>query len=122
MKSVTRFAILFGASLAVGASLGVAPAQAAGSAAASSSAVQVQQRHNDDDDRDVIGYYRTLRMCERIGWWGERRDRWEDYDCDRVRWGENRGLWRLEVERDDRDWHHDDDDDDDRHHGRPWRD
>jgi hypothetical protein len=113
MKSVTRFAVLLSAGLAVGASMGVAPAMAS---SATPTAVQVQQpRDRHDDDDEVEGYYRSERICERVGRFGERRDRWEDYDCERVRRGENRGLWRLEVER--RDWW----DDDDRDHDRPWR-
>jgi hypothetical protein len=113
MKSVTRFAVLLGAGLAVGASMGVAPAMAS---SATPTAVQVQQPRDRHDDDEVEGYYRSLRVCERIGRMGERRDRWEDYDCERVRWGENRGLWRLEVER--RDWW--DDDDRDHDDDRPW--
>ncbi len=115
MKSVTRFAVMLSAGLAMGASLGVAPAAASSTAP---SPVRVQQPWDRHDDDDVEGYYRSLRVCERIGRMGERRDRWEDYDCEFVRRGENRGLWRLEVERGDW-WDHDDDDDDD-HHG-PWR-
>lgn len=120
MKNVTRYVMVLGAGLAVTATLGVAPAQAAGSVAPAPA--MVQPRDHDDDDDDVVGHYRTRRVCELVGRIGERRDRWEDYDCDRVRRGEDRGLWRLTVER-DHDWWDDDDrdhDDDrrDRHRGR----
>jgi hypothetical protein len=114
MKSVTRFAVMLSAGVAIGASLGVAPAMAS---SAAPSAVQVEQPRDRWDDDEVEGYYRSLRVCERLGRLGERRDRWEDYDCKLVRWGENRGLWRLEVERGDW-WDRDDDDDD---HDGPWR-
>lgn len=53
----------------------------------------------------MVGYHDTLRRCERAGHIGEWRDRWDDYDCYRVRWGIHRGA--LEV-----DYGHDRDDDD----------
>jgi hypothetical protein len=119
MKISTRFLMVVGAGLMAGTALG-APAQAAESPRVQPAQPAVTTPHwDDDDDEDVVGYFRTLRACERVGRIGEWRDRWEDYDCNRVRWGFRRGFWELEVER-DRDWghhrpgHHDHDDDDDR--------
>jgi hypothetical protein len=82
--------------------VGASPAQAADSTAQattqkSPTAARVGWRND-----DVVGYFRTLRTCERIGRIGEFRDRWEDYDCSRVRFGFNRGAWVLEVS--DNDW------------------
>ncbi|MEV0896181.1 hypothetical protein [Actinoplanes sp. NPDC049802] len=53
---------------------------------------------------EVVGYFRSLRGCERVGWIGERRGYWDDYDCDLVRVGYRRGVWALEVDRDHWNW------------------
>jgi hypothetical protein len=60
-------------------------------------AAQTQARWDDD----VVGYFDSRRRCERVGRFGEWRDRWEDYDCRRVYWGIHRGAWALEVDYDD---------------------
>jgi hypothetical protein len=62
--------------------------------------VKVQQHRGNDW---IAGYYRTARACERAGWVGERFNKWDDYDCERVRFGFRRGMWALEVEK-DRNW------------------
>jgi len=88
-----------------GATIGATPAMAAdgaGQATTKPSTVKVQKHFGDDE---IVGYFRTRRACERAGYIGERFNRWEDHDCERVRWGFRRGMWALEVER-DRDWHH----------------
>jgi hypothetical protein len=88
--------------------MGVGPAQAADSTpqpavkASAAQAGQVQQHRDRDRDR-VVGYYRSLRACTLAGRIGERFDRWEDFDCDFVRFGFRRGMWALEVQR-DRTW------------------
>ena len=123
MKAATRILTLVGLSLMTGASIGAGPAQAATSAdqaPARPATASAQERPWDDDE--VAGYFRTRWACERAGRVGEWRDRWDDYDCERVRFGFRHGFWVLEVER-DRDWrdrdHHDwDDDDRDGHHYR----
>lgn len=100
MNRATRMLTLLGMGLMAGATVGAAPALAADTPAPSAgkpSTVQVQKHWDNDRDR-VVGYYRTLRACERAGWIGERFNKWEDSDCERVRFGFRRGLWALEVE------------------------
>ncbi len=107
MNRIVQGIAFAGAGLAAGVAMGVGPAQAATTTAHSSiqaTTTQAQPRWNDDD---VVGYYGTLRRCERVGRIGEWRGRWDDYDCYRVRWGHHRGAWALEV-----DYGHDWDDDD----------
>jgi hypothetical protein len=105
MKAATRILTLVGLSLVTGVAIGAGPAQASTSASTQQGSTQTQMRPWDDDD-DVEGYFDERRDCERAGRWGERRDRWDDYDCDFVRHGRHRGDWKLTVDRDDDD--HDD--------------
>lgn len=98
MNRVAKMFAFVGVGLAAGVAMGAGPAQATptiGHTAAQGTAAQVQAHWNDDD---VVGYFGTLRRCERVGRIGEWRDRWDDYDCYRVRWGIHRGAWALEVE------------------------
>ncbi|MBL7261114.1 hypothetical protein [Paractinoplanes lichenicola] len=100
MNRVTRLLAIAGLGLGTVA-VGAVPAQAAtGSAqgAGQSSSAQTQSRWGNDE---VVGYFRSLRECERVGRIGEFRDRWDDYDCDRVGGGWGRGAWVLTVEEDD---------------------
>ncbi|MBU2670324.1 hypothetical protein KOI35_43165 [Actinoplanes bogorensis] len=85
-----------GAAVAVGAGPAQA-ATAAGSAQGTTSSVSTQARGYWDDD-EVVGYFQSRRECERVGRIGEWRDRWDDYDCDRVRGGWGRGAWVLTVD------------------------
>ncbi|XVU20809.1 hypothetical protein ACQPZJ_26435 [Actinoplanes sp. CA-054009] len=101
MKAATRILTLVGLSLVTGVTIGAGPAQAATAASSSQGTTQTQVRPWDDDDDDVAGYYDSRRDCERAGWRGERRDWWEDFDCDRVWRGPHRGDWKLTVDRDD---------------------
>ncbi len=104
MNKAMRMLTLVGMGLMAGATIGATPAMAADGtgqgAAAKKPVVQVQQHRGNDW---VAGYYRTARACERAGWVGERFNKWDDYDCERVRFGFRRGLWALEVEN-DRNW------------------
>lgn len=102
MNKTMRVLTMAGMGILAGLTIGAGPAQASdagtGSAAkaAPSKAAHVQQFHGRDR---VVGYYRSLRACERAGRIGELRDRWDDYDCDYVRYGFRRGVWALEVSR-----------------------
>ena len=108
MHRIARRIAFAGVGLAAGVAMGVGPAQATtGTGQAGMQATTTQVQTGWDDDDDVVGYYGTLRRCERAGRIGEWRDRWDDYDCYRVRWGHHRGAWALEV-----DYGHDWDDDD----------
>jgi hypothetical protein len=111
MTKAIRLLTMAGMGLMASVAIGAGPAQATDSGAqsavksAAGQATQVEQdrwRHRDRDR--VVGYYRSLRACEFAGRIGERFDRWEDYDCDYVRFGFRRGAWALEVEQ-DRNWH-----------------
>jgi hypothetical protein len=107
MHRVAQKFAFAGLGLAAGVAMGVGPAQAATTTGQASARATTTQAQGTWDDGDVVGYYSTLRRCERAGRIGEWRDRWDDYDCYRVRWGLNRGAWALEV-----DYGHDWDDDD----------
>jgi hypothetical protein len=111
MKTATRILALAGAGLMSGAVVGAGPAQAATSIRQAPAGLSASQAQGDHDD-DVIGYFWSRRACERVGRAGEWADRWEDHDCEFVRWGYHRGQWRLEV---DRGWDWDGPGDD--HHG-----
>ncbi|GAB2570384.1 hypothetical protein Aab01nite_06140 [Paractinoplanes abujensis] len=113
MKAATRILTLVGLSLMTGATLGAAPAMASTSAPDPAARTATTTADQPRRDREwTFGYYDTRRECEWIGRVGERRDRWDSYDCDLVRWGRHRGDWQLTVEK-DRDW---------RDRGRDWRD
>ena len=103
MSKATRMLAMTGMALVAGATMAAGPAAASSSAAqGATSATQQQAGNHGDRDRDwVAGYYRTRLQCERVGRIGERFDRWDDYECERVRRG-FRVIWRLDVERD---WH-----------------
>jgi hypothetical protein len=88
-----------GMALIAGATMGASPAAAAVSTSQGNTAtsqVAVGQGQNQAGDR--AGYYRTRRSCERAGRIGEWLGRWDDYDCERVRWGIRRGWWVLDVD------------------------
>lgn len=90
MNSITRLLAVTGIGLAAGFSIGAGPAQAASGTAVSGTV-------HWNDDNDVVGYFNSPIRCERVGRLGEIRDRWDDYDCYRVRYGFHRGDWVLEV-------------------------
>ncbi|MCM4080009.1 hypothetical protein [Paractinoplanes hotanensis] len=99
MSKTARMFTMLGLGLMAGATIGAGPALAAGSADASAAKPATTTKVQKHGDRDrVAGYFRTRSACERVGRIGEWRDRWDDYDCDRVRFGFKRGLWALEVE------------------------
>ncbi|GAA0488709.1 hypothetical protein Ade02nite_72700 [Paractinoplanes deccanensis] len=100
MNKAVRMLTMVGLGLMAGATVGTAPALAAdgGSSATAKSNTSTQVQRHDRDQ--IVGFYRTLRACEKAGRIGEWFDRWEDYDCERVRFGFRRGFWALEVERD----------------------
>jgi hypothetical protein len=100
MNKLTRLLTVTGMGALTALAIGAGPAQAAGttgSAAAKPSAGQAQQRHGSDR---TIGYYRSARACEMAGRIGERFGRWDDHDCELVRFGFRRGSWALEIGRD----------------------
>ena len=101
MNRVTRLLAIAGLGLGTVAVAAV-PAQATtGSAQGTTTSASTQTRVGWDDD-EVVGYFRSLRACERVGRLGEIRDRWDDYDCDRAGFGWGRGSWVLTVE--DNNW------------------
>jgi hypothetical protein len=108
MNRLTRLLAIAGIGLGATVVVGAGPAQAATTTQGVTQSVSSQVRGDWSDD-EVVGYFRTLRACERVGRIGEIRERWEDYDCSRVRFGFARGAWVLEVSNDD--WHDDWDND-----------
>ncbi|MBU2665077.1 hypothetical protein KOI35_16365 [Actinoplanes bogorensis] len=101
MKAATRILTLVGLSLMTGATLGAAPAMASTSAPDTTARTATTTADQPRRDRDwTAGYYDSRRECEWNGRMGERRDRWDDYDCDFVRWGRHRGDWELTVSKD----------------------
>src|SRR5690242_229135 len=102
MKRTMRFLTLAGMGVLAGASLGMGPAQAASAAGQTGAGSSVQQHQNSWGSQDVVGYYRNIGSCLQAGRIGERFGAWEDYDCERVRWGFRRGAWALIV--DENDW------------------
>ena len=103
MSKATRMLAMTGMALVAGVTMAAGPAAASSSTAQGATSAKQQQAGNHGDrDRDwVAGYYRSRLQCERVGRIGERFDRWDDYECERVRRG-FRVIWRLDVERD---WH-----------------
>ena len=106
MSKATRMLAMAGMALVAGATFSAGPAAAStstaqGTTAAKQSTQQTAEAHRGRDREWVAGYFRTRGQCERFGRYGERRHRWDDYDCERVRRG-HRVFWRLEVERDRR--------------------
>ncbi|MDY7091007.1 MAG: hypothetical protein SYR96_38735 [Actinomycetota bacterium] len=105
MNKAARTFTMMAMGLVAGATMAAGPAMAADSAKAPAAKPATTAKAQKGWGRDrVVGYFRTLRACERAGRIGEITNRWDDYDCDRVRFGFKRGLWALEVERDFRGW------------------
>ena len=111
MNKATRMLTLIGMGMLTGATIGIGPAQAAAPAAAPTTTTTVTTAGQGfgDDDEELVGYYRTGWACERAGRIGERFGAWDDYDCERVRWGFRAGAWALVVDEDqwDDDWEDD---------------
>jgi hypothetical protein len=102
MNKLTQILTLTGIGTLAALAIGTGPAQAAsstGSAAAKAPTAATQQRHGWDR---TAGYYRSARACEVAGRIGERFGRWDDHDCNFVRFGFRRGSWALQVS--DRGW------------------
>jgi hypothetical protein len=96
MNKATRTLAMTGLALTAGAAFAGTPAMAspatpAGPAASAAVGAKAQTPRRDR----VVGFYRTLRACDLVGRRGEFRDRWDDYDCTRVRVGMRRGSWAL---------------------------
>ncbi|MBU2669241.1 hypothetical protein KOI35_37590 [Actinoplanes bogorensis] len=113
MNRISRMLTVTGLGLLAGVTMGAGPAMAATSTDAGASKAGASSQA---DRRDrVVGYYNSYRACDLAGRIGERFDRWDDYDCERVGFGFHR-RYALEVSW-DRDWRWFDRD---RGHGRPW--
>jgi hypothetical protein len=101
MNRVTRMLAIAGLGLGAAVTIGAGPAQAAGTTTQGTTHSAASQARGGWDDDEVVGYFSSRSGCERVGRIGEIRDRWDDYDCSRVRFGVNRGAWVLEVSDDD---------------------
>ncbi|MET0419499.1 MAG: hypothetical protein ABW022_26085 [Actinoplanes sp.] len=101
MNKATRMLAVTGLALVAGVTMGAGPASAAPSASGTTSAttVSVQGVDKKMKSRDrVVGYYRTKTACWKVGRLGEIRDRWDDFECDRVNRGFRRGWYALEAQ------------------------
>ena len=109
MNRLIRMLTISGVGLVAGAAIGAGPAMATSSTAPSAAqpsttSTAAGQAHRDWDRDRAYDYFDSRWDCERAGRWGERRDRWEDYDCEYVRHGRHRGDYALFVEYDR--WNH----------------
>jgi len=84
MRTTTRVSMLLGAGL-LSAVVGVGPAQAS----------PAPPPHS----QDVIGYFSSRFDCEWVARAGEIQHRWNDADCDLIRFGPYRGMWVLKADR-----------------------
>jgi hypothetical protein len=89
MNKATRLLAMTGMAVAAGLTMGAGPASAA-----TTTAVKAPSH-----DR-IEGYFHSRLQCERVGHFGELRNKWDDHDCSPVRFGRHRGDWQLEVS-----WH-----------------
>jgi hypothetical protein len=104
MNKMTRLLTVTGMGALAALAIGAGPAQAAGSnatTAAKPAPTTAKAPFGWDRDR-TVGFYRSGRACEVAGRIGERFGRWDDYDCNFVRFGFRRGTWELNVS--DRGW------------------
>jgi hypothetical protein len=98
MNRFTRMLAIAG--MGLGAAVALAgPAQAA-TADASHQAPVATKADWGNGDR-IVGFYDDPFTCNRVGRLGELRGRWDDYDCNPVRFGFHRGDWALSVSEDD---------------------
>jgi hypothetical protein len=112
MSKATHMLAMAGMALVAGAAFGTTPAAAAPAAPQATTGVTsaaAARPQGQAGDR-FAGYYRTERICERVGRAGEFIGRWNSYDCREVSWGPRDGWWILTV---DNRWHGD-------HHGGHW--
>jgi hypothetical protein len=106
MNKVTRMLAMTGMAIAATATIGAGAASSAQAAPAKPSADASASKKADFGNRTrVIGYYRNLITCHRIGNLGEWRHRWDDHECYRVRGNFHRGAWVLVAEWDRRGFH-----------------
>ena len=91
MNRIYRMLTVTGVGLFAGVAIGAGPALAATGGEHGVSTTTAAPRGTDRDR--VIGYFRSFGSCVLVGRIGEKADRWDDFDCDRV------GLraWALEV-------------------------
>jgi hypothetical protein len=92
MNLAKRTVVLAGLGLAAAAAFGASPASAA---PATTAAPAAQTAAAPSWDR-VIGYYNNPGLCSAIGRAGVRNDRWDYYECNRVRRG-GRIFWQLRA-------------------------
>ena len=97
MNRIVRMLAITGLGVTAGATIGAGAAQAATTTNQDSTHRVVAQSRTHFDDTEIVGYFNSPLRCERAGRIGELRDQWEDYDCNRVRYGFRRGAWALQV-------------------------
>jgi hypothetical protein len=98
MNKVTRTLAMTGIAMAAGLTVGVGPASASPAGPAPSAPTADHKFKKDK----LVGFYRSPRACVQAGELGERRHKWDDYDCDRVQRGVRRGWFSLTASWDQR--------------------
>ncbi|GAA0457760.1 hypothetical protein Aca07nite_70380 [Actinoplanes capillaceus] len=109
MKNAKRMLALAGMTLAAGAMLGIAPAQAAPATDQSPRPAAVVDGWGPGwnvgwNDDYVVGVYLNPWQCRNAGLWVDRVGAWSDFDCVPAwdaRWGR---IWVLQIERDYWSW------------------
>jgi hypothetical protein len=95
MNRFTRLLAIAG--MGLGAAVALAgPAQASTADTTHKAPVTANTHWRNNDDR-VVAIFDDPFTCNRVGRLGEMRDRWDDYNCFRIRIGFQRGDWALSV-------------------------
>ncbi|MEV6847023.1 hypothetical protein [Actinoplanes sp. NPDC051411] len=89
MHITARLPILIGAGL-LSAAIGAGPAQAAGATP--------QGPQPPHGQGDLIGYFQNRSDCEWVGRLGDMQNRWDQYDCNSVDYGQFRDMYELTAD------------------------
>jgi hypothetical protein len=98
MNRFTRLIAIAG--MGLGAAVALAGPAQASTADATHQAPATAKAHFGNDDR-VVAFFRDPFTCNRVGRLGEIRNRWDDYNCFRIRSSFHRGAWALSVSEND---------------------
>lgn len=104
MNRFTRMLMTAGIGLVAGVTIGAGPAVAATSTDQGTSRSESSARPWWGDDDRVVGFFRSYRICDRAGDFGEEEGWWEEYECVRVPSGFHNRRYALVVE--ENNWGH----------------
>ncbi|MFI5890993.1 hypothetical protein ACIA5D_12865 [Actinoplanes sp. NPDC051513] len=97
MNKATRMLVMTGMAIVAGATFSAGPAAAASASPAASDSKAATQSAGHGDRSKIVGVYRDPFTCNKIGRFGEIRNKWDDYRCIRVPGGFHRSKWALRV-------------------------